>query len=988
MASNSTSSGAPTPSFLSGESERSHSLLSSSLNHSTQGTMNSISGVGVPVRPYTLRGRNAVPFSGAIHHLQMWVDALSFFFDYHFSVPIEVFFILIPFIIGFWKVLWPPLMRYIERRVSEVRRRVCREVVALSTNRFHFPGTMGQDRNAIVQQAIFLYLTKVIWIKHPLPANVWRNKAASFLLVDPFRSRVYESRSSPFYVSSSDSDDQDDEDGNGGMNSFLDAAGSAFVRSKRLLQRLVLIKLPVEPFWIPIGVNGIQISYHRKDVKIEKCDGVKRILYLQAYGSGAEGRIKEFVDRALEYYISSIPTSRSRQTRYFYELQVSPASGGGVGGLLGAGGAGGDASSTLLFKRYVLADDVPLHTVFFPERERVWKLVDQFLFRQGRFATEGFPYKLGFLLYGPPGTGKTALVKALAAYTGRHVVSIPLHLIRTNQQLYDIFLGRSFTCVGEVGEEKLPLEEIIFYMDDREGSNEVIWARQRKRVVRMRKPTRLTASIPSQRRSHAKDNAAFVEGQKSSAHRLLHRRSDSNDPMQEERRAGEEVHDSEEVKEEKKTMEEAADRMAAAFTEEEDGEYKQVVVALPEIRQKPRGRFGIEEEEEGAEGGMYSGQRWDARLLDDERMMFPSASDGFSFSPGREFSVAASQRSATSFSGDKRNPASGVPTRVTFGNDGGRAAGMPPLSSPPKRSIFSMFDAATDKLDLSGLLNVLDGVVDTPGRIMVMSTQHPERLDPALVRPGRISVKIRMDFVQFDALVGMAGLHFGDVEPSAQDEWDVMKKWEEMQASLQTLSGSQKKNTDQREEEAEPNAPKEKEVWAGKKEAVLSLQKQDHPAGDLEAVKGTPDVEGRTKNLKSAGVRQTSSDVVKPVSKPKKPLHPSTTSGRGLTHIPLEMAKAHLPVRQLSEGQIQRLRETIGKLEDEEIEMQKNGKSLLQSTKKNVSDTPTPHSDEDNVTNYNFHIPPAAIGMLCAEHDTFDEFIEGLVALIKGEQEY
>ena len=42
----------------------------------------------------------------------------------------------------------------------------------------------------------------------------------------------------------------------------------------------------------------------------------------------------------------------------------------------------------------------------------------------------------------------------------------------------------------------------------------------------------------------------------------------------------------------------------------------------------------------------------------------------------------------------------------------------------------------TDELDLSGVLNVLDGVVDCPERILVMTTNHPEKLDPALIRPG------------------------------------------------------------------------------------------------------------------------------------------------------------------------------------------------------------------------------------------------------------
>ena len=38
----------------------------------------------------------------------------------------------------------------------------------------------------------------------------------------------------------------------------------------------------------------------------------------------------------------------------------------------------------------------------------------------------------------------------------------------------------------------------------------------------------------------------------------------------------------------------------------------------------------------------------------------------------------------------------------------------------------------------AGLLNVLDGVVDTPGRILIMTSNHPEILDPALIRPGKL----------------------------------------------------------------------------------------------------------------------------------------------------------------------------------------------------------------------------------------------------------
>ncbi|SIN73435.1 chaperone BCS1 [Singulisphaera sp. GP187] len=39
---------------------------------------------------------------------------------------------------------------------------------------------------------------------------------------------------------------------------------------------------------------------------------------------------------------------------------------------------------------------------------------------------------------------------------------------------------------------------------------------------------------------------------------------------------------------------------------------------------------------------------------------------------------------------------------------------------------------------LSGLLNALDGVSSREGRILFLTTNHPERLDPALIRPGRV----------------------------------------------------------------------------------------------------------------------------------------------------------------------------------------------------------------------------------------------------------
>jgi len=43
-------------------------------------------------------------------------------------------------------------------------------------------------------------------------------------------------------------------------------------------------------------------------------------------------------------------------------------------------------------------------------------------------------------------------------------------------------------------------------------------------------------------------------------------------------------------------------------------------------------------------------------------------------------------------------------------------------------------------ISLSGLLNAIDGVASHEGRVLVMTTNYPEKLDDALIRPGRVDM--------------------------------------------------------------------------------------------------------------------------------------------------------------------------------------------------------------------------------------------------------
>lgn len=49
-----------------------------------------------------------------------------------------------------------------------------------------------------------------------------------------------------------------------------------------------------------------------------------------------------------------------------------------------------------------------------------------------------------------------------------------------------------------------------------------------------------------------------------------------------------------------------------------------------------------------------------------------------------------------------------------------------------------------NKVTFSGLLNAIDGVAAGEGRMLFMTTNHPDKLDPALIRPGRADVHVEI----------------------------------------------------------------------------------------------------------------------------------------------------------------------------------------------------------------------------------------------------
>ncbi len=53
---------------------------------------------------------------------------------------------------------------------------------------------------------------------------------------------------------------------------------------------------------------------------------------------------------------------------------------------------------------------------------------------------------------------------------------------------------------------------------------------------------------------------------------------------------------------------------------------------------------------------------------------------------------------------------------------------------------------ATEHISISGLLNAIDGVSSADGRILFMTTNHKEKLDSALIRPGRADQHLELGY--------------------------------------------------------------------------------------------------------------------------------------------------------------------------------------------------------------------------------------------------
>jgi len=78
---------------------------------------------------------------------------------------------------------------------------------------------------------------------------------------------------------------------------------------------------------------------------------------------------------------------------------------------------------------------------------------------------------------------------------------------------------------------------------------------------------------------------------------------------------------------------------------------------------------------------------------------------------------------------------------------------------PSRRSEF-----ASRKVSLSALLNIINGIGSQEGRILILTTNYIIRLNKALIRPGRVDIKVEFGLADKQIIADLFSIVFKPVE--------------------------------------------------------------------------------------------------------------------------------------------------------------------------------------------------------------------------------
>lgn len=78
-------------------------------------------------------------------------------------------------------------------------------------------------------------------------------------------------------------------------------------------------------------------------------------------------------------------------------------------------------------------------------------------------------------------------------------------------------------------------------------------------------------------------------------------------------------------------------------------------------------------------------------------------------------------------------------------------------------------------IDIGTLLNVIDGVIETKGRILIITSNHPDKIDKAILRPGRIDHKIEFNYPDKAIIEEMLQYYYRDFSELTTEIYQLLE---------------------------------------------------------------------------------------------------------------------------------------------------------------------------------------------------------------------